>query len=132
MAIPASRTKIYAGLTIEQSIAQAKIDGKALLSSVTQDQYLATLRAILDLAAKKRLVPVNAAANMKPLKKDNVSASAKRLPFSPSQLKAFFESEFYRECGQHSPAYARDKGGWRFWMPLVALLWECVRMKSVS
>jgi len=120
--IPANRNKSYGGLSVEEAVIQAKIDGKPLLSSTTQDQYLATLRAILDLAAKKRLIGINPATDLKPLKKDTIAASAKRVPFSPHQLKQFFEGDYYRTCAQlASPAYMHDKTGWRFWLPLMAL-----------
>jgi len=118
--LPANRNKIYGGLSVEEAIRRAKFDGKPLLSSVTQDQYLATLRAILDLAAKKRLIGVNPAADLKPLKKDTVSAADKRLPFTPLQLTQFFQGPYYRTCAQQaSPAFTYDKAGWRFWMPLM-------------
>jgi integrase len=120
--IPANRNKVYGSLPIAEAINRAKIDGKPLLSPVTQDQYLATLRAILDLAAKKRLIGVNPATDMKPLKKDTVAASAKRIPFTPQQLKHFFEGDYYRTCAQSaSHAYTHDKTSWRFWLPLIAL-----------
>ncbi len=57
--LPANRSKLYEGLTIEQSIAAAEADGKAGLSSTTQSVYLSTLQAILELALRKGLVPVN-------------------------------------------------------------------------
>jgi integrase len=121
-AIPANRSKVYGSVPVLEATRRANLDGKALLSSVTQDQYLATFRAILDLAAKKRLVGVNPAAGLKPLKKDRVSAADKRLPFTPLQLSGFFQGSYYRNCAQQAaPAYTHDKGGWRFWMPLIAL-----------
>ena len=70
--IPANRNKIYDGLSVEAAITRAKADGKSLLSPVTQQIYLTALRAILDLAAKKRLIGFNPAANLRPLKKDTL------------------------------------------------------------
>jgi integrase len=119
--LPANRSKLYDGLTIEQSIAAAEADGKAGLSSTTQSVYLSTLQAILELALRKGLVPVNPAQGLKPLRKEVLAASARRRPFTPVQLKAFFDGKFYRTCAQHSPAWAQDKQGWRFWLPPLCL-----------
>jgi integrase len=119
--IPANRNKIYNGLSVEDAITRANAEGKALLSAFTQERYLATLRDILKLALNKRLVPVNYAADLKPLKRDRVAASARRLSFTPKQLKMFFEGSFYRACAQHSPPYSFDKNGWRFWLPPMCL-----------
>lgn len=118
---PTNRTKLYPKLSIDQAIARAQADGKPLLSPVTQDRYLGTLRDILDLAAKKRLIGFNPAAGMKPLKRDATSPSEKRPPFTLEQLKSFFESDFYQECAKHSPPYKHDKTRWRFWLPLMCL-----------
>ena len=129
--IPANRGKVYGGAPVEEAIKRAKLDGKPLLSAVTQDQYLATFRAILDLAAKKQLIGVNPAANLKPLKKDIVSAADKRLPLTELQLTQFFQGEYYRNCAQGaSPAYTFDKAGWRFWMPLITL-WMGMRPNEI-
>lgn len=48
--LPANRSKIYKGLSIDQAIAKAELDGKPKLSPTTQEIYLSTLAAILDLA----------------------------------------------------------------------------------
>ena len=119
--LPSNRTKIYSGYSIDDAIAQAEAKGKARLSSFTQERYLATFKEILDLAAKKRLISVNPAEGMRPLKRDTIAPGAKRRSFSPEQLKQFFENKFYRECAEHSPPYGHDKGGWRFWLPLLCL-----------
>jgi integrase len=118
---PAKRNKNYAKASIEEAIARAEKDGKPVLSSNTQEVYLATLRGILDLAARKRLIAVNPADGMKALKRDAVTASARRMPFTLPQLNAFFGGKFYSECSQYSPAYQHDKNGWRFWLPLMCL-----------
>ncbi len=119
--IPANRSKLYDDLSIDQSIARANEEDKPLLSPFTQERYLATLREILDLAAKKRLIEVNPAVGMKPLKRETVAPGARRRPFAPDQLKQFFDNDFYRACAQHSPPYRSDKIGWRFWLPLICL-----------
>jgi integrase len=119
--LPAHRTKQYRRLSLDKVILRAERDGKALLSPITQQGYLATLNQILDLALKKRLIVANPADGLKPLKKDGVAAEAKRLPFTARQLGEFFDSGFYRECAQHPVPYRHDKAGWRFWLPLLCL-----------
>ena len=112
----ANRSKIYDGLSIDQSIARAEEEDRPLLSAFTQERYLATLREILDLTAKKRLIAVNPAEGMRSLKRETVAPSARRRSFIPEQLKQFFESEFYRARAQHPSPYKFDKRGWRFWL----------------
>jgi integrase len=119
--IPAHRSKLYGKLSLDNAIEQADADGAPLLSSVTQGQYLATLRSVLDLAAKKRLIVVNPADDLKPVKKDALAASLKRRPFTADQLQAFFSSSYYKACAQHAPAYSHAKKAWRFWLPLMCL-----------
>ena len=119
--LPANRSKLYGDLPIDQAIAQAEKEGKALLAPVTQERYLAALRDILDLAAKKRLISGNPAEGLKPIKRDAVAASEKRKPFSLQQIADFFKSDFYAQCAKHLPAFAHDKQGWRFWLPLLCL-----------
>lgn len=119
--IPSNRSKVYNGVAIEDAIGRAEEDGKPRLSSFTQERYLATLRGVLDLAAKKRLIPVNPATDMGPLKRDVIAPSAKRRPFTVDQLKQFFESDFYRKCTEHPAPHKQDKAGWRFWLPLLCL-----------
>jgi integrase len=119
--LPANRTKLYGDLSIDEAIECAARDGKALLSPVTQQQYLSVLRDVLDLAAKKRLIMVNPAEGLKPVKRDTVSASDKRRPFTLQQIADFFKSSFYAECAKHAPPFAHDNSGWRFWLPLMCL-----------
>jgi len=119
--LPANRTKLYGDLPIDKAIALAAKEGKPLLSPVTQQQYLSALRDVLDLAAKKRLIAVNPAEGLKPIKRDTVSASEKRRPFTLKQIAEFFKSDYYAECAKHKPPFAHDTSGWRFWMPLICL-----------
>jgi integrase len=119
--LPANRTKLYGDLPLDQAIARAEKEAKPLLASVTQERYLAALQDILDLAAKKRLITVNPAEGLKPIKRDAVAASDKRKPFTLEQIADFFKSGFYAECAKHPPAFAHDKTGWRFWLPLLCL-----------
>lgn len=121
--VPANLTKTYGGLSLQDAIQRAEAAGRPGLSAITQGQYLGTFRDVLDLAAKKRLIPVNPADGLKPLKRDDLSPSEKRLPFTPSQLAAFFHSEFYMVCAASGSApYRHDRtGGWRYWLPALSL-----------
>jgi integrase len=119
--MPANRIKIYKDLPLDEAIARAEAEQKPRLSSFTQERYLASLREILDLAAKKRLIPVNPAEGIKPIKKETVSDAAKRVPFTAEQLKQFFESDYYQELAQHSQPYRHANTPWRFWLPLLCL-----------
>ncbi len=119
--IPANRTKIYGTRPLDEAIERAAADNKPLLSPVTQQQYLAGLRDVLDLAIKKRLIPVNPAEGLKPIKRDSLAASEKRRPFTLEQIKQFFHSKFYLDCAKHPVPFAHDKSGWRFWPPLICL-----------
>jgi hypothetical protein len=119
--LPANRTKLYPDLPVDQAIARAEKDGKPLLEPVTQEGYLAALRDILDLAAKKRVINVNPAEGLKPIKRDAFAASEKRKPLTLQQIADFFKSSFYAESAKHAPPFAHDKQGWRFWLPLLCL-----------
>jgi integrase len=119
--LPANRTKFYGGLPIDKAIERAAKEGKPLLSPVTQQQYLGALRDVLDLAAKKKLIAVNPAEDIRPIKRDAIAADEKRKPFTLQQIADFFKSDFYAECAKHTPPFAHDKPGWRFWLPLICL-----------
>jgi integrase len=119
--LPAHRTKLYGDLPIEQAIQAAAREGKPGLSPVTQQQYLAILRDVLDLAAKKRLIAINFADGLKPIKRDTLSPSEKRHPFELQQIADFFKSSHYAESAKHSPPFSYDKAGWRFWLPLMCV-----------
>jgi integrase len=119
--MPANRDKLYKGLPLDEAIARSEAEQKPRLAPFTQERYLASFSEILDLAAKKRLITVNPAADLKPIKRDTVAASAKRLSFTPEQLKQFFDCKYYRNCALHPPAYTHAKPAWRFWLPLLCL-----------
>jgi integrase len=119
--LPANRTKLYGDLPLAQAIERAAKDGKPLLSPVTQERYLVALRDLLDLAAKKRLIPVNPAEGLRPIKRDAISSGDKRKPFTLQQIADFFQSAFYTECAKHTSPFAHDKTAWRFWLPLLCL-----------
>jgi integrase len=120
--IPKNRTKFYGGLSLSKAIAAAEKDGRSALAALTQSQYLAVFRDILDLAAKKRLIPVNFAEGITPVKCDDVARGDKRHPFSLNQIADFFHSEYYQKCATNQPLpCGYDKNGWRFWLPLLCL-----------
>jgi integrase len=121
--VPPNRTKIYKGLTLAQAIARAKAEGKPGLSFISQQQYLGTLKEILQLAVNKGLLRTNHANGLRPLARD-VAADAKRLPFQMDQLQAFFHGKFYERCASSGAAPYRKRKGekdWRFWLPLMCL-----------
>lgn len=119
---PSNRTKRYSKLTLEQAIERAAKQNKPTLSPVTQSFYLDILREILKVAVRKKLLPSNPASDVKPLKKDTLSAEQKRLPWKPEQLKGFFTGKFYQSCapGALKP-YAKPDRAWRYWLPLIML-----------
>lgn len=119
--IPANRIKLYKDLSLDEAIARGAAQNRPLLSPVTQEVYLGTLRSLLDLAAKKRLIAINPAEGMKPVKRDTVAAGARRRPFTLEQIRQFFQGEFYRKCAAHDPPYRHDREGWMFWLPLMCL-----------
>ena len=120
--VPTNRTKKYKGLPLEEAIARAQDDGGSALSYITQSQYLATLKELLEMAVKKDLIRTNYAKELRPLKVDDLARDMKRVPFDLEQLKAFFTSEYYRACAdaEDFPYRHADKD-WRFWFPLLTL-----------
>jgi len=62
------------------------------------------LRDILKVAVRKKLLPSNPAADVKPLKRDALSADQKRLPWKPEQPKGFFTGKFYQLCSGRAEA----------------------------
>jgi integrase len=121
--LPAKRNQHYKGLSVDEAVARGKEEGRPLLEPFSQGRYLATLRAVLDLAAKKRLIGFNPAAGLRPLKRDDVAPADKRAPFTLKQIATFFQSEFYQQCAASGPLpYRFDKtGGWRFWLAPIML-----------
>ena len=98
--LPANRTKLYGDLPIDQAIARADKEGKPLLAPVTQERYLAALRDILDLAAKKQLIAVNPADGLKPIKRDAVAASRQaKIVYAPADRR-FLQKRLLRRMRQ--------------------------------
>ena len=113
---------LYPGLSLENAIAKAAKEGKQVMSPVTQGRYLDTLRDVLELGVLKRLLPNNPARGLRPLRRDDVRAEDKRIPFTLDQITTFFQSDFYQSC--HPAAvkpYTKKDRDWRFWLPLLSL-----------
>ena len=120
--VPPNRTKIYKGVTLDVAIARAKEEERGGLAAITQQQYLATLRELLDLAVNKDLIRTNYAKNLCPLKVDELAPDEKRKSFEIEQLKTFFSSAYYRACAEAGAApYRHADKSWRYWFPLLAL-----------
>jgi integrase len=120
--VPPNRTKIYPGVPLEEAIVRARHEGRETFSAVTQQQYLATLKELLSLAVKKDLIRVNYAEDLRPLTTYDLAADERRRPFEIEQLKALFESEFYRSCADAGDVpYRHADKGWRYWFPLLSL-----------
>ena len=119
--VPPNRTKKYKGMRLTEAIKQAENEGQAPLSFVSQSQYLGTLKELIELAVNKELLAKNYASDLRPLKRDDVAAENKREPFDLDQLRQFFHSPYYEDCGRYDVPYRHADKGWRFWLPLVQL-----------
>ncbi len=120
--LPANRNKIYAGVPLPEQIARADKEGRRRLSHLTQRGYLDTMRDVLTVAVRKKHLPSNPAADLKPLKKDDTATAQKRLPLTLEQIKGFFTGSFYRSCAPDAAKpYAKTDRDWRFWLPLIML-----------
>jgi len=120
--VPSNRTKIYKGISLQDAIARAKADGRPGLAAITQGQYLGALKDLLDLAVNKELISTNYARDLRPLKVDDCAPDEKRIPFEIAQLVEFFNSDYYRSCGDEAETpYRRADKSWRFWFPLLSL-----------
>jgi len=120
--VPINRTKLFRGLTVNESIERAEAEGLPRLSPITQQTYLTALRELLELARMKGIVKANHAASMKPLKRDAVAAGDKRVPLTLDQIARFFNSDFYAACASGGPKpYAVADKDWRFWLPFLCL-----------
>ncbi|MEZ5796915.1 MAG: DUF6538 domain-containing protein [Paracoccaceae bacterium] len=121
-ATPSNRDKFYPKLPLAKQIERAAKEGKPTLAAATQGFYLDSLRDILKVAARKRLIGFNPAEDVKPLVKSKVAAADKRLPWALDQVKQFFTGAFYQSCAPDAPVpYAKPDRPWRFWLPLIML-----------
>lgn len=83
--------------------------------------------------AKKGLIAVNPAQGLRSLRRDDISDAEKRIPFTPEQIIAFFNREFYRRCVASGPAPHRfDTKGWRFGCRLSACSAACAPTRSAN
>lgn len=119
--LPANRVKLYPRLSIPVAIERAARQNKPVLAPITQRVYLDVFRDLLKVAVRKKLLPNNPAADVRPLKKDPVPLEEKRLPWTKEQLKGFFEGKFYRSCAPGGKGYSKPDWAWRFWLPLIML-----------
>ncbi len=121
--VPTNRNKRFREMPLLEAIEQSEKQNGPVLSSLTQSNYLDVLRDMLKMAVRKKFLLVNPASEVRPLKKETLSADKKRLPWTSQQLKGFFEGEFYRRCavGSAKP-YQKSDLAWRFWLPLIMLL----------
>ena len=121
--VPKNRTKIYKDFSLEEAITLSKGHVNSGLSAISQQQYLATLKEMLDLAVNKELIRTNYATKLRPLRQDDLSPGEKTIGFDADQLQAFFHSEFYHACASDvSAPYRNSKDkDWRFWLPLLCL-----------
>ncbi|WP_273726095.1 site-specific integrase [Brucella gallinifaecis] len=120
---PSNIKKRFGSLPIIQAIAKSKEKGGATLSPLTQSNYLDVMRDILKLAVRKKFIHSNPAADVRPLKKEKLTADQKRLPWSPQQLKDFFQGDFYSRFSMNAQKpYSKPDRNWRFWLSLIMLL----------
>jgi integrase len=121
--VPTNWRKRYQGITLAAAIQKSEQSNHNTLSAVSQMQYFATFKEILNLAVNRALLPNNPAFKMLPIKKDNESQKDKRDPFSYEQLRIIFSSGVYVDADHKDNPFMEDKnGGWRFWLPLICLL----------
>lgn len=121
-ATPANRQKIYPTLSLDKQIKKAAKDGKPLLSAHTQGFYLDTLRDMLKVAVRKKMIGFNPAGDLKPLRRETLAPEERRLPLTSDQLSGFFRGGFYRSCVPDAvEPYTKPDRPWRFWLPLIML-----------
>ncbi|EEB86037.1 site-specific integrase [Roseobacter sp. GAI101] len=120
--LPKNRNKLYKKLTIPAAVEAAQKDGHPTLDPTTQSQYLNTLVNVLDVGVRKGFLRHNPAAGVKPIKRQTLAASEKRLPWREDQIIKFFTGKFYQSCRPDSQnPYKKLDRDWRFWIPLVML-----------
>lgn len=120
--LPTNRTKVYPKLPALKAIERAAADGRSTLAAHTQGDYVATFKAIMELAAAKKLIGHNPAASLRPLTQQTLAPHEKRHPFTLDQISTFLSSDFYRSCAPSAATpYEQKDRAWRFWLPLICL-----------
>ncbi|MHA6729621.1 DUF6538 domain-containing protein [Devosia sp. A369] len=120
--MPTNRFKVFGKLPVEKAIERAAKEGRRTLAAHTQGMYISTFKAIMELAAEKKLICHNPAGKLRALTQESTSAQDKRAPWSLDQVKTFFTSDFYRSCAPSTPSpYKLKDRDWRFWVPLICL-----------
>jgi integrase len=120
--IPTNKTKKYPNISLDEAIARSEKEGRGSLATLTQAMYLGVFRDVLKLARRKKLLSYIPDDDIKPLKKETLSADKKRLPWTSDQIKSFFEGKFYQSCADGAiKPYSKGDKSWRFWMPLIML-----------
>lgn len=120
--LPANRLKLYSKLSVRKAIERAEKDGRSTLAPLTQGEYIATFKSIMELAAAKKHIGHNPASSLRALTQDTLAPHEKRLPLTLDQIATFFGSEFYRSCAlEAAKPYERKDRDWRFWLPLICL-----------
>ena len=131
--LPPNRSQTYRGLNVEEVIQQAKEDGVAPMSPLTQQPHLTTLKDLLNLAVNKGAIAHNHAQNLKPLKRDSVAADKKRVPFSLEQIERFFRPNSIAIAGATDRSHiARPTRTGDFGCRRSASSWVCGQTKHAS
>jgi len=96
--LPSRRLTLYPNQPLTVAIQRGEAEGRPKLSSTTQQFYLDELRGLLKFAKQRKYLADNPAEDAKPLQKATLAAAERRLPWTESQLRRFFSSDFYRSC----------------------------------
>lgn len=109
--LPANRTKKYPKLSVHKAIEHTEKAGYRTLAHLTQAEYIAAFRSIMELAAAKKLIGHNPALSLRPLTQETLAPHEKRLPLTPEQIIKIFTSDFYFACAPNAemPYSGRDR-----------------------
>ncbi len=123
-ALPANKGKIYPHLSLRESVAQAEVDGRSVISHTTQKFHLQTLTSALKLGQKLGAVAHVASDGLQPMAVQ-LTASEKRRPFTSAELTSIFNAPLYTGCVDDEKNYAKPGTKVirraRFWVPLICL-----------
>jgi integrase len=121
-ALPPSygKANAYAGLSMKEAAAKAKVTGARAISPTTVNKYLSTISPFLDWCV------TNAYAERNPcegLFYDIQKGKNPRPPFSEEQLRKIFSSPLFTgflcDAKEHKPGEQRADD-WRHWIPLIS------------